>query len=323
MTRWLSLLALLLLAVTRSGVAQSTPTAFRSPALAPAMEVPGVRSPAAGVLYPRSAPPLGLRPVLGWTAEQFVIFGQDGWDVLTFWDELDRREALLFGGVVAVGGLLLSLDEPLQEGVERNTEWGPLNWLQEAGEFLDPLGNMGDTNKFYVAGWLIGGATGWDALERVSRQILFSHYIAALTRQTVRDLVGRQRPFEGEGPYSFEDGTSFPSGHASSIIQVASVLSDQIDWWPASVALYTMTGLVSYERISSGSHWPSDVWIGALWGWGVAHVVLRNAERREATEAGGSGGAPGLPLRLSPVLHGLTGQPGLQLTIPVGGPRVR
>lgn len=179
---------------------------------------------------------------------------------------------------------------------------------------------MGRTNKFYVGGMLVGALTGWDALERAGRELLFSPYIAALTRQSVREVVGRRRPFEGEGAYQFAigGGTSFPSGHASTIFQVVSVVSDHLDFWPATAALYTMAGVVSYQRVSSGSHWPSDVWIGAMWGVGVAHMVLRIAERREeAQEAKERVG--GAALRLT--LDRGTGAPALQLSIPLGGLR--
>lgn len=48
---------------------------------------------------------------------------------------------------------------------------------------------------------------------------------------------------------------------------------------PADVVLYALAASVAYERTASGDHWASDSVLGALWGYGVARVVIA---RREA-----------------------------------------
>ena len=64
----------------------------------------------------------------------------------------------------------------------------------------------------------------------------------------------------------------WPSGHTSSTITVASVVHQYYGFWPA-VPLYTLTGLVMYERMITGEHWASDVIFGAALGLVIGHSV--------------------------------------------------
>jgi hypothetical protein len=119
---------------------------------------------------------------------------------------------------------------------------------------------------------------------RVFQQLLFSHLVSGATMVVPRTLIGRVRPRNSpDDPYVFRpfDGTSFPSGHASTIFEVARVVSNALDWWPATAALYGMAGTVAYQRmveetdpetgeVTKGApHWPSDVYFGA----GAVHVL--------------------------------------------------
>ena len=238
-----------------------------------------------------------------------VVFATDGWDVVTFPKDLDRSGWYTLGGTVALGGLLYAYDGEIQDWFRRNRGEGLNGAIGDVGDFFEPVGNMGNTNKFYLAGLVTGYASGWEPLQHASADILLSHWIASITRQSVRWAVGRHRPEEGLGPYEFErgEGTSFPSGHASSIVQVATVFSHHLDFWPATAALWGIAGAVSFQRVDSEGHWASDTWIGAMWGWGVSQVVLRNAEARRR-----DGRAPAV----RPFVDPSTGMLGFSIPLP-------
>ena len=95
--------------------------------------------------------------------------------------------------------------------------------------------------------------------------------------------------------------TSFPSGHASTAIQVAAVVAHHVNWWPADVALYGTAAAVAYQRVATEKHWASDVFLGAAWGWGVAQVVMR---RRELLRS-----------EVVPILDPATGALGLRIPV--------
>ncbi len=206
-----------------------------------------------------------------------VSLGRDTWAVVKAPVELDRRGALELAGVLAVGGILFAFDEDISEAVVRNNEEPFFRDVLEVGDFFEPMGLMGNTNIYWAGGAALGYIARLDRVQRMFQELLYSHWIAGATRQTVGRAIGRRRPNEGMGAstFDFRGGTSFPSGHSSTIFQVAAVFSHHIDWWPASVLLYGMAGSVAYQRVASESHWASDVWIGSLWGLAVAEIVIR------------------------------------------------
>lgn len=212
------------------------------------------------------------------------IFADNTFDVVTFPKDFDSDDWKIFGGVLAVGAGLYAVDGDIQDWFRRNDGNSVKDFVRESGDFFEPLGDMGETNAYYMAGMAIGYLTGWDRLNWIGQDMLFSHFIASLTRKSVRAVVGRHRPEFGAGPRSYDpfsdEGTSFPSGHASSAFQVAAVFSHHIDNLPLEIALYTMAATVAFQRVDSGGHWASDTWIGSAWGWGVSQIVLNNGDRR-------------------------------------------
>lgn len=153
----------------------------------------------AALLLP--APAAAHGRVLSDLGDGVVVVARDAWDVAAFPKDLDGRGWFELGAVVGTGGVPYAFDGEIQDALRAGRDRWVNRRIREAGDSFEPLGMM-----------------------------------ASLTRQSVRHLVGRQRPEAGAGPYAFEpgEGTSFPSGHASSILQVASVFSHHLGWWPAT-----------------------------------------------------------------------------------------
>ena len=214
----------------------------------------------------------------------------DAWATVSWPAHMDRDDAWKVGGTLAVGAVLFAFDQEITDWIHRNEQGAVLDPIGQTGEFLEPMGLMGKTNPYWLAGMTIGWATRQGRMERIFQELLFSNWIASALRNAGELVVGRRRPdegitredgsFEPYGPYQFDagGGTSLPSGHTSTVFQVAAVLSHHIDRWPASVALYGLATTVAYQRIQSDKHWASDVWLGGAVGWGVAQVVIQRHE---------------------------------------------
>ena len=228
----------------------------------------------------------GPEPTVWGTVEYFgTALLTDAWAVLTSPTRIDGNEGWILGGSLALGGLMFAYDEEIWEEALRSREKAVPAATEDLALLLEPFALMSQTNKYYAGALVLSNVldhtTGIDQPRHIFEELLISHWVAAATRKTLGRAVGRLRPDQGRGAYwfNFYRATSFPSGHVSTAAQVATVLSHHIDWWPASVLLYGSAAAVAYERVLSSNHWASDSFLGAMWGWGVAKLVI---ERREA-----------------------------------------
>ena len=79
---------------------------------------------------------------------------------------------------------------------------------------------------------------------------------------------GNKSPFRGSG---------FPSGHAAAAFSVATVVANRYQnhrWVPWAV--YGLATAISFSRVTSNAHFPSDVFLGAALGYSITrYQVLR------------------------------------------------
>jgi membrane-associated phospholipid phosphatase len=104
--------------------------------------------------------------------------------------------------------------------------------------------------------------------------------IKAVTRRKRPSDVPPGAPFNdtffsgGKSPFK---GSSFPSGHAAGAFAVATVVAARYQthrWVPWAV--YGFATAISFSRITSSSHFPSDVFLGAVLGYTITrYEVLR------------------------------------------------
>jgi len=104
--------------------------------------------------------------------------------------------------------------------------------------------------------------------------------IKAITRRKRPSDVAPGMPFNdtffagGKSPFK---GSSFPSGHAAGAFAVATVVATRYHthrWVPWLV--YGFETAVSFSRVTTSAHFPSDVFLGAALGYAVTrYEVLR------------------------------------------------
>ncbi|MFB3905652.1 MAG: phosphatase PAP2 family protein [Acidobacteriota bacterium] len=108
---------------------------------------------------------------------------------------------------------------------------------------------------------------GWKSCEAAADAFLVSTIGKVATQ--------RSRPHEGRPSGFWEGGNSFPSGHAMVAWAVAATTTSHFNrhkWVPWVV--YPLAGVISFSRVSSGNHFPSDVVFGSAIGFVIGrHVV--------------------------------------------------
>ncbi len=231
-------------------------------------------------------------------------FGNDAWRVVSEPARIDGAGWARLGGALAVTGALYLVDDEINSHLQNHQPSGFREGLRDVGDFFEPLGLMGNTNVYYAGAASIAYFARQERLQLMFKELLYSHWIAGATRQLIGRQVGRVRPRDGGRASTFDpgEGRSFPSGHSSTIVQLAQVLAHHVDRTPVSIGLYALAGTVVFQRVDSGAHWASDAWIGAAWGYAVSSIVVRVEEdgrlpRR--TQIGLAPSASGLALQFT------------------------
>jgi membrane-associated phospholipid phosphatase len=98
--------------------------------------------------------------------------------------------------------------------------------------------------------------------------------LKAITRRERPADVPAPEPFTGtffNGGKSPLKGSSFPSGHATAVFSVATVVAYRYrnHWW-VPVAAYALATTIAASRITTMAHFPSDVFLGSAMGYAVA-----------------------------------------------------
>lgn len=94
-------------------------------------------------------------------------------------------------------------------------------------------------------------------------------------------VFARQRPFSGTGEGNFFSGNwtngSFPSGHSMLTWTIASTVAHEYHSPWLKVLVYGLAATVSTTRVTAREHFPSDVFVGGVVGYGVgAYVAHRD-----------------------------------------------
>ena len=129
---------------------------------------------------------------------------------------------------------------------------------------MEGISDLGDYRGVMGASILLM-AYGDDA-HRETGKLLSSAYMGAgIITYSMKRLIGRKRPLD-----ETLGNPAMPSGHASIIFSVATILGYQYPKW--RIPLYVGAGLVGFSRIYLGRHYASDVIVGA--GIGTAMGML-------------------------------------------------
>ena len=120
-----------------------------------------------------------------------------------------------------------------------------------------------------------GQGTSLLAGEAVANDAILMIVMKAITRRA------RPSEFPPNGAYNdtffathnslLGKGSSFPSGHAMMAFSVADVFAQRYrrhKWVP--IAAYTLATAIAFSRVTTGAHFPSDVFIGAATGFAIA-----------------------------------------------------
>jgi undecaprenyl-diphosphatase len=114
---------------------------------------------------------------------------------------------------------------------------------------------------------------------KVLRYLVLLYAIQSAVIYSLKFLIQRQRPFLflemasklSKGPGEILD-PSFPSAHAAFSFMMATLLAA---WFPRYwIIFFIIAVFVSWTRIYLGVHYPTDVIVGAILGYGITRVYI-------------------------------------------------
>jgi membrane-associated phospholipid phosphatase len=191
---------------------------------------------------------------------------------------MKRWEQLLFGVfsfaiLLIIGFKLHELDMPTARFV-RSFNIGIINRI---GDFIAVAGKGVVLTGLFILIGLVGWWLKKDLLKEIGVRGVIALLWVTLVVQLLKHLIGRPRPRFAHadqfilGPSLGEGLDSFPSGHAINGFAAAAV----VGWFlpRLRVPLFLLGGLVGISRVVRGSHFPTDVYIGAILGLVIGTLV--------------------------------------------------
>jgi hypothetical protein len=193
-------------------------------------------------------------------------------------------------------GLVLGLaDEGLRDRVLEHQTPGSKDFFRVVTHFGDGAALGG-----FLAGlFAVGQFTGNDGLRKTAWLGVESYLASSVFSTALKFAVGRARPGVEEGSRSFypfstrSSWTAMPSGHATSVWSVATVIADRTDNGFVDAACYGVAFLTSLSRIHEDKHWASDVLVGSAIGYFTAKKICALNRAAEGSKLSASFGVSG------------------------------
>jgi membrane-associated phospholipid phosphatase len=225
---------------------------------------------------------------------------------------LGWKNFAVFSLVMVGSGILVANDEGIYENFKLFQERHP--WVNKLSPKVTLLGDWGVDCG--IAGlFFLGGVVFRDRKARDTGLMAWEALLhTGLLVQVVKHVAGRQRPsvengidywhgpsaffkrYHNGGAFSRYD--SFFSGHTVSAWSLATVVAENYRdrlWVP--IACYGLAALTGLSRLTEDTHWLSDVFLGAVVGFAVGKMVVRNQNKRLQLAPSLSPSGAGLALR--------------------------
>jgi len=190
-------------------------------------------------------------------------------------------------GAITVGTvLIMQVDQPIRDAVLRDNDRYyhsvPIEAGRVWGEWYTPPVIAG---AFGLHGWLAHNTFS----KKIAFEIVQASVYSELLTQSVKIALGRTRPYENKGAFSFHpfnfSGVGFeslPGGHNTNGFAMSTVLSRNAHSTALKILAYVPAALTFVSRVYQDQHWTSDDFAGATIGILVGSWVVNRHEKKES-----------------------------------------
>jgi hypothetical protein len=198
----------------------------------------------------------------------FLNIAYDQGEIFTSPFHIKRHHALEWLIPMAATGALIAGDTHIANAFENSR--GQLRWGNR-------ISNVGASYTLLpiVAGSYVYGAwrdnpKGREIGVLGTESLVDSLIVVGVLKEVFR----RNRPDEKNPGQFWGGGTSFPSGHATQVWAIASLLDHEFKHKKIiGITAYSLAGIVSASRIAAQKHFASDIVAGGALGWFIGRYV--------------------------------------------------
>ena len=181
--------------------------------------------------------------------------------------------------LAAIGVTLHELDMP----VARFVRSFDINAVNQIGDAVALLGQGVVLGGSFALIGLLGWRLKRDYLKEMGVRGVIALLVIGAVTQLLKHLIGRPRPRFAHadeftlGPSLASGLDAFPSGHACNVFGAAAVVA----WFAPAlrIPVFLAAGLGGLSRIVRGSHFPTDVFAGAVLGVVIGSLVAAGWKR--------------------------------------------
>ena len=213
-------------------------------------------------------------------------------DVANVWWAPARLDASDLPGIatlVGATGVAVLADESILEWIRRHPNSLPVRVLTpfREGRPLNMLGRsyflVGTSGVLFIAGMIDDDI----ALRNAGRGCATSVIATTFSRHLIGRLLGRRRPRDNMGAYTFKplawgdwEMRSFPGGHGANAMACMTFYNQRFDLGAAEPVLYGLAAAVGAGRMVDEAHWMSDTVFGLGYGHAIGRDVALSQQSR-------------------------------------------
>ncbi len=220
-----------------------------------------------------------LRPLTrsGFDKQYFGSYFKDTRDILIAPAKWKASHWISLAAIGATTGVLFVYDDEIKR-LSQKLRTPLTNDISRYG--LEPWGK-GTYSLPLMAGFYLHGLI-WnnDRSKRVALLGVKAFVLTGAFTQVMKFAFQRHRPDATDNPYVFDSfggnwkNESFFSGHTSIFFSIATIIACEYkDKRLIPPLVYTIAGIASLSRIHDNRHWASDVFIGAVVGYGIGKLI--------------------------------------------------
>ncbi len=196
-----------------------------------------------------------------------------------------KKDFMILGGLVGTSAVLYSFDEESRDFFSRQEKDFP--------KILDDFGWYfgSPQNHYMLSGGIygVGLFTKNEKLRRLGVLLITSSTAAGFIQTVSKTAFGRERPYRDEfegskSGFHFMSSEahqhSFPSGHAILSTITAHAIAKQFKSIWAKTFIYSLGAIAPVQRLTSGSHWLTDVTVGIVLGVVTVEAVDKYLDKR-------------------------------------------